>query len=249
MVDHGDGERASRRGTSSQRRRFAVGVAAWIAVLAAATWLSVAAHEAGPLGPDEAIADAIQSLPGWVEPLAEVVRAITTTQVVLVAGAIAAIGLWFAGWRAEAVALVAMLVVLPFAQAGLKDLVDRPRPDPALVDRRTGFRSESFPAGHVMSGTVLYGFLAWLGWKHRANTWATLAAGVLAGLLLANLAANVYMGVHWPTDVLGGVLWALVLLIPAVMVLGSDLLPGRRGRLATQRPAGIIRGLDDGGGS
>jgi|GEM_PF-1736405 len=195
--------------------------AMWIVVIAAAAWLSVLARDAGPLGPDERITNAVQSLPGWFEPLAEGVRAVTTTPVVLTVGACAAAGLWFAGFRAAALVLVATLVVLPFAQAGLKDIVDRPRPDAALVERKTGFTSESFPAGHVMSGTVLYGFVAWLAWQQRTRPAARAIAVLLAALLLANLAANVYMGVHWPTDVAGGLLWALALLLPGIYVLGQ----------------------------
>ena len=67
--------------------------------------------------------------------------------------------LWLLGWRQQAVLLVAGVAVMALLQSGLKDLVDRPRPTADLVELRAGFSSPSFPAGHVMSPTVLYGFL------------------------------------------------------------------------------------------
>jgi undecaprenyl-diphosphatase len=180
--------------------------------------LSLFAHDAGPLGPDQDVTEAVQGLPSWFEPVARAVRSATGTEVVLVVGAASAMVLWVRGWRAEAVALVVLLVLLPFAQSGLKDLVDRPRPDPLLIDRKTGFGSESYPSGHVMSGTVLYGYLLVLALRCGGRGWG-LGAAALCALLALNAVANVYMGVHWPTDVLGGMLWALVLLLPAIVML------------------------------
>jgi len=210
----------------------------WLAAAAALAVLSVAAHHAGPLPGDERITDAVQRVPGLELP-SRVVRALTGTQLVLVLGALCVIALWLARLRREAVALGIALLILPFAQAGLKEIVDRPRPDPALVDRRTGFSSESFPSGHVMSGTLLYGYLLVLllaTGDPRQAPWTRVAAALLALLLLGNLFANVYMGVHWPTDVLGGMLGALLLLLPAVAV--APALWGRRAH-AREAPSSV----------
>ena len=88
------------------------------------------------------------------------------------------------------------------------------------MERRTGFDSESFPAGHIMSGAVLYGFLLGLAALGAFPRPASIAIGaVSATILLLNAPANVYMGVHWPSDVTGGFLWALVLLVPAFAAL------------------------------
>jgi len=196
-----------------RRPQVALGVA-WLLVLQAAVALSIFAHEAGPLGPDEAISDGVQGLPDWFEAGAVAVRALTATEVVLVLGGVAVLALWFTGRRAEALGLLAVLVLLPFVQAGIKDIVDRPRPDPTLAEQKTGFGSESFPSGHVMSGTVLYGYLLLIAWEARAHRWR-IGACVLGAVLALNAVANVYMGVHWSTDVAGGVLWALVLVLPS----------------------------------
>lgn len=201
------------------RRRLALLIAGWVVVFGAAVALSFAAAGRDRLPGDQAVMDAVQGLPGWVEPVAETVRAVTATEVVLVAGIAVAVVLWVRGYRAHAAALAVGLVVLPLLQAGIKDLVDRPRPDPALVDIRAGFTSPSFPTGHVMSGTYLYGYLlvsALLAWGSRPA--GRVVAAALGILIVVNGIANVYEGVHWPSDVLGGYLWAAVLLVPAVAV-------------------------------
>ena len=67
-----------------------------------------------------------------------------------------------------------------------------------------------------MSPTYLYGFLAVAALAsplYRGLRGAAVAL-VAAFLLLGGL-ANVYLGVHWTSDVIGGYLWALLVLIPA----------------------------------
>jgi membrane-associated phospholipid phosphatase len=68
-----------------------------------------------------------------------------------------------------------------------------------------------------MSPTLLYGFLLYAGPR-------TALPPVLKGALLGWCAfmlvvagpAQVYVGVHWPSDVVGGYAWAAVLLLPLV---------------------------------
>jgi undecaprenyl-diphosphatase len=77
----------------------------------------------------------------------------------------------------------------------LKELVERPRPSPELVDVANQLSTASFPSGHVLGATLLYGFLAYA------------AEFSIAGY------ARVEMGEHWPTDVIGGWLIGLLLVI------------------------------------
>jgi len=124
-------------------------------------------------------------------------------------------------------------------QAGIKEVVDRPRPSEvaAGIEVRASQISPSFPAGHVMGAVVVYGwtlamllqarkrvrFRAWnpavsidglLEWWYRARI-ALMA--MLGAVVLLTGVVNIWLGVHWPTDVLGGYLWGAVLLMPALV--------------------------------
>jgi undecaprenyl-diphosphatase len=88
----------------------------------------------------------------------------------------------------------------------VKALVGRSRPDPTqrLVDTR-GF---SFPSGHSASAVVFVGVLAWLVYMVTARSWVRVTAWVAAAVLtLAVGVSRAYLGVHYPSDVVGG--WIL----------------------------------------
>ena len=160
----------------------------------------------------------------WAFPgntLSDIIRAATTTPVVLITGSCFAVALWLAGARREALALAAILVVLPLAQSGIKDIVDRPRPSSDYgIDVRASAGSPSFPAGHVMSPTVLYGYvLALCVTRTLPGALAPLTIIIApwsAFILLMTGIVNVWLGVHWPSDVIGGYLWGAVIVAPAV---------------------------------
>ena len=192
--------------------------ATWGLVLGASLALSVMAAQHSRLPGDLPLAEWLQDSPFPGRDLSQAVRAVTATEVVLVTGFAAAAVLWLLGRRRQAAALAAALAVLPLAQYGIKEVVDRARPSPQLVEVRAGFTSPSFPAGHVMSPTLLYGFLLCLSFRPGLPSSVRAAVGVWSLAVLALSApANVYMGVHWPSDVLGGYGWGAVLLLPALL--------------------------------
>ena len=88
----------------------------------------------------------------------------------------------------------------------LKEGFDRPRPD--LVARLVEVQTASFPSGHAMLSAIGYltlGVLLAAGAKRRRHRTYILTVAVL--LTLAIGASRVWLGVHWPTDVLAG--WCL----------------------------------------
>jgi len=195
-------------------------------LLAGAIVLSVLAGLHSRLPGDLDVTEWVQGslFPGM--GVSRLVRAVGSTEVVLATGGAVAVVLWLMGWRRQALLLALGLVVLPFLQHGLKELVDRPRPTPDLVDLRAGFSSPSFPSGHVMSAALLYGFLLYLSLRIALPGLLKVALlGWCAFMLFVSGPANVYVGVHWPSDVVGGYAWAAVLLLPLVY---ADQVMGRR---------------------
>ncbi len=116
----------------------------------------------------------------------------------------------------------AVLVLLTFIPRGLNSLlkgwVERPRPSPDLVEVSHDASGFSFPSGHTVGTAVLFGALFFL--IPVVVPWRPLRWALQAGCLLAVLAsgpARVYVGVHWPSDVLAGYLLALLFLAPLLV--------------------------------
>jgi membrane dipeptidase len=108
------------------------------------------------------------------------------------------------GARREAALFAALGASTWVLQAGLKVVLMRPRP--ALWPRLVEATSYSLPSGHALASATLYPALGWLAarrWpEHARLAWA---AGVAMALYIG--VGRLYLGVHWPTDVLAG--WAL----------------------------------------
>jgi undecaprenyl-diphosphatase len=99
----------------------------------------------------------------------------------------------------------------------LKAISGRPRPSDALVQVASEFRHESFPSGHVVFFVEFFGFLLFLSYVllKRGPLRRVLIAAF--GLLIALIGVSrVYLGAHWPSDVVGaylaGGLWLMVMI-------------------------------------
>lgn len=123
--------------------------------------------------------------------------------------AIACLWLWAVRRRADLAIQLFIVDLGTFVLTPLlKILYDRPRPD--LWEHRGQYAWSSFPSGHAMIGVAVYATIALLAWRERGLRWP---AVVLAVLLGVSLFSRVYLGVHWPTDVLGGVAVGVVWLL------------------------------------
>jgi undecaprenyl-diphosphatase len=138
--------------------------------------------------------------PGWVE---EVGRDFTALGGVGVLGLMTCIYLLLQGKSRVALLLLAAVAGGMLFSALLKLGFDRPRPD--LVPHGSSVYTASFPSGHSMMSAVAYltlgGLLARVQPRRRVKSFLLFAAILLT--MLVGL-SRVYLGVHWPSDVLAG---------------------------------------------
>ena len=133
--------------------------------------------------------------------------------------ALLAAGLWLAG-NFRLVVLLGLTAAMQDIGALLKVLIERSRPTEASVEVWRQIHTYSFPSGHVLGATLVFGFLFFAVEHCRIALplKRLLQAGCLAWILLMGL-ARMELGAHWPTDVLGGYLVGALLLIPVVSIL------------------------------
>ena len=133
-----------------------------------------------------------------------------STPMVLGMVGVTAVGLFLLRRRADALVVAVSLVPMAVGN-GLKLLVDRPRPEYMLIG--TPPTSLSFPSGHALSAAILGGLLILLVGELVPSRF--LRRGLQATILLLVLAigaSRVYLGVHWPSDVIGGFLFGITML-------------------------------------
>lgn len=123
---------------------------------------------------------------------------------------------------------LASLVALSIASGAIVEKLmklgfDRPRPD--VVPHLVSVHSLSFPSGHAMLSAITYvtigALLARAQSRRRVQVYV-LCVGILLSFLIG--VSRVYLGVHWPTDVLAG--WT----VGAIWALGSWLIAEKIGR-------------------
>jgi undecaprenyl-diphosphatase len=119
---------------------------------------------------------------------------------------------WFCLGRLEG-GLVLLAGLSSLLEYPIKLAVNRPRPSPDLVKVFAVEHGSGFPSGHALFAGVFLGFLAYLAYTHlRKRSLRTLSFAGLILLILFIGASRIYLGVHWPSDVIGGYLVGTVFL-------------------------------------
>lgn len=207
--------------SSPPRARAARTGVAIIAFLLVGIWLTMLMGGAGPL--DRQIYQALYA--GRDPALVSIARVFTfmgEPTVLIAAGVVFAIVMWWCGHLRTGLTLVAVTMVGRAVSELQKYEVARVRPD--LEPHLALVKTSSFPSGHSASSMIFYLTLALLlthrgRWRHLAAAGATLMA-LLVGL------SRVMLGVHWPSDVIGGwvfgLLWVLLTLRIAEHLFESD---------------------------
>jgi len=107
-------------------------------------------------------------------------------------------GLWLGGTILFCAAIMGKI---------LKETFDRDRPQfMQLVERST----ESFPSGHATATTIFYGLIGLVIVLAATKAWKKFVAGFITlAWIVFILVTRVYLGVHFPTDVIAGFLYGM----------------------------------------
>jgi len=151
--------------------------------------------------------------PAWFEDVMRDMTALGGIGVVVGASLVLAGYLALRRRFVDIAVLAASVVGAEVVSGVIKHFVERPRPE--LVPYKAAIYSASFPSGHTLMATVMYITFAMLlaadfGRREREYL---LAVAWLASFAVG--ASRIYLGVHWPSDVLAGwcigALWMLTM--------------------------------------
>lgn len=150
----------------------------------------------------------VQSWPAWLyRPMLVITNTGQPLTVILFASGLL-VWSWRHGYALMAVACGVVLTTVVISSL-LKLVLRRTRPDTEYAANMV-FQSFSFPSGHAAAATVGFGFIAYLAFIGLSMPWSIILgfAAILFGLLVG--VSRVYLGAHYPSDVLGGILVGLV---------------------------------------
>ena len=163
-------------------------------------------------------------LHGLSNPILDaVMQGLTDLGSTIVVGPLFAVAIVLLLWRRhrrEALFLAVSMAGSLVLNQSLKLIFQRPRPQLAWAQVQPEY---SFPSGHSMNSIVFYvavALIVWVLWGRRAGLIATVLAIVLA-LLIGT--SRIYLGYHYFTDVLGGLLAGAAWLIIVAAALDGGL--------------------------
>ncbi len=226
-------------------------LAIWIAVVGAPWFFLAIADEVGEGETDLVDRNLLLALrtpgapgdpigPLWFEEAMRDITALGGFTILTITTIVAVLLLIFHDRRREALIFAATVILAQISSELLKALYDRPRP--SLVTHGSIVYSQSFPSGHSTLAAATFFTLATVVASVETKTRTKVLIFVLAILFVVSVGlSRVYLGVHWPTDVLGGwalgASWALV----AWVALGLTRSRARGGRTSSLGSADIVR--------
>lgn len=165
---------------------------------------------------DMAVTKAIVAWPAWLKPLFLAVTTVGDPIVTVPIGfAIVVYGYLQSNVR---LALAGACVWLTLGIGSvIKLLVGRARPMTEYT-ANLQFPTLSFPSGHSSGSFIAYGLLAYLAWHLLPQPWNYIVAAALVVLIVLIGVSRIYLGAHFPSDVVAGWLLGAAMLALIIFV-------------------------------
>ncbi len=121
----------------------------------------------------------------------------------------------FKNWRYVA-QLVFVIIISGLSNLALKEVINRARP---TAEHLVSVETLSYPSGHAMSATAFYGFLIYLCYFLKINKWLKISLMSLFSFLIVSIGiSRIYLGVHFPSDIAGGIIAGTIWVMFCVLI-------------------------------
>ncbi len=121
----------------------------------------------------------------------------------------------FKNWRYVA-QLVFVIIISGLSNLALKEVINRARP---TAEHLVSVQTLSYPSGHAMSATAFYGFLIYLCYFLKINKWLKISLMFLFSFLIVSIGiSRIYLGVHFPSDIAGGIIAGTIWVMFCVLI-------------------------------
>lgn len=150
--------------------------------------------------------------PAWLSHVMVAITTLGATPVLAGLALVTALYLALSRHPATAGLLVAAVTSGLLVHSLLKRIFDRDRPD--IVEHLVDTHTSSFPSGHAFNATMVYLLLGTVvAQTERLLPWRVQLMTLAGALAFFIGFSRLYLGVHWPSDVLagwcGGIVWAI----------------------------------------
>ena len=139
--------------------------------------------------------------------------------------------------------LLGILILSALSNMALKRAIDRARP---TIEHLVVVKTLSYPSGHAMSAMAFYGFLIYLVFRIKMHILLRIFLTLLFSFLILSIGmSRIYLGVHFPSDVLGGFIAGLLWVLFCIVLFNIVDLLRQRKRRRGEEPVEVEENLEE----
>lgn len=113
--------------------------------------------------------------------------------------------------------LVLVLFLALTSNLVLKQIIHRARPN---LDQMVSVETLSYPSGHAMTAMAFYGFLIYLFYIFKINKFLKFCIITILSILILSIGiSRIYLGVHFPSDIIGGFIAGFIWIVFCILLL------------------------------